>query len=73
MAAKKDANIYNFVYDTRENVQSYFDSLKFKFFETGKILSFCIYHLCDSGFYVFQLNELKGFSHKKLFFDICSP
>ena len=36
MSAKEDEpHAYNFVYDTRENVQSYFDTLKFKFFETG--------------------------------------
>ena len=44
MSAKKDEpHAYNFIYDTRENVQKYFNTLKFKFFETGKILSFIAY------------------------------
>ena len=37
MSAKKDENIYNFVYDTRENVGKYFNTLKFEFNEKGKI------------------------------------
>ena len=44
MSKKKDElRKYNFIYDTRENLESNFYSIKFKFFETGKILSFCIY------------------------------
>ena len=38
MSAKKDENvIYNFVYDTSENVDKYFNTLKFEFYEKGKI------------------------------------
>jgi len=36
MSVEKDVlHAYNFVYDTRENVQGYFNTMKFKFFETG--------------------------------------
>ena len=46
MSAQKDVlHAYNFVYDTRENVQGYFNTLKFKFFETGKSSLIYVYIL----------------------------
>ena len=56
MSVQKDVlHAYNFVYDTRENVQGYFNTLKFKFFETGKSSLILLYIILSKLLYKYFL------------------